>query len=497
MKKKIIMTLTTIMLTLSMGVSAFAGALAVNANGLVRVFKDSVNLDGSTYVDIDSMCNEFYLTYDYNEFNKTVNIYDGINTLTLKVDSDTGYLNGEAISVDTPPITDENGNLFLPLRFMAELFGCEVSYDENTRLITLTSDSKYVSNIGKYDNIPRDAVMYSYDDALATANTNNISRKQLALQYDEAERQLHLVQNQIDMTPNYSIDLSGLGMGDYTYNVGSSYVKEMLLAQDAIRNSLLLESDTTQALESGIELSLIAQINALTTAKVNYLLAEDSLALQKTNLDNLTLKNSLGLVSDSELKTAQNTYEQTKTTLNTLQTSIESAEQGLNSILGVDLNQNTYIDYDTTITGNNYDEDKLVKDALNNSINIKNARTEVKNAEGSMQIISNEDSYADKQLALNNANLAYAQSKKDAEKNARDAFNNYQMVIDNDAILHSAKDEAINTYNKVSASYMAGYVTLYEVEAAKLGIAKAEADILQNQLNYKLLTFQLDHPELF
>ncbi len=497
MKKKIIMTLTTIMLTLATSVSALAGPLAVNVNGLVRVFRESKNIDGSTYVDADSLTSEFYLTYDYNEFNGVCNIYDGTNTLTLKVGSNEGYLNGNPISVPTPPIVNEDGMLLLPLRFIGELFGCEVTYDNETGLITLSNGSPYVSNIGRYDDIPNGATVYTYEEALQTASDNNISRKQLALQYEEAERQLHLIQNQIDMTPNYSIDLSGLGMGDYTYNVGSDYVKQMLLAQDSIRNSLALESDTTAALDTGIELSLIAQENALITAKVNYLLAEESLKLQETNLENLTLKNSLGIVSDSELKTAQNNYDQTKASLNALQTSIDSAEQGLNSILGVDLDNNTYVEYDTTIEENKYDEEKLVRDALNNSINVKNARTAVKNAEGAMQIISSDDSYADKKLALNNANLAYAQAKKDAEKNARDTYNAYLMVIENDKMLNASKDEAINTYNKVAASYMAGYVTLYEVEAAKLGIAKAEADILQNQLNYKLLTFQLDHPELF
>ncbi len=496
MKKKIIMTISTVMLSLSMSLSAFAGMLTVDLNGLNRVFADSVNIEGNTYVDIDSASNQLYFNYDFNEYNNILNIFFNSNELILKVDSTTGYLNDDLIDVPNPPkIIDDT--LYVPLRYISETLGYSVDYNNETSQITIDNNSVYISSLSQYDNIPEDATVYTYDEALNVANNNSISKKQLLTQYEEAERQLKLIQNQIDITPNYSIDMSMYGMDGYTYNVGSSAVKTLLSSQEAIRDSLALEGDTTQALEDGIELSLLSQLNSLTIAKINYLLADESLSLQETNLKNLELKNSLGLVSDSELESAKNSYEQTEATLNTLESSIKSANVNLNSILGIDLDSQVYVDYDLNIDENIYDEEELVSQALSDSITIKNAENSVKSAKDAFNIVYSDDSKAEKQLALDNANYVLADAKTQTEKNARDAYSQYQAILNQDKSLKSARNDAITTYNTVLASYEAGYVTLYEVELAELGIANAEANILQNQLTCNLLVFQLEHPELF
>ncbi len=52
--------------------------------------------------------------------------------IVLKIDSSTVYVNGSAVSIDTPPYI-KNGRTMLPARFISETLGCTVTWDQARR----------------------------------------------------------------------------------------------------------------------------------------------------------------------------------------------------------------------------------------------------------------------------------------------------------------------------------------------------------------------------
>lgn len=66
---------------------------------------------------------------------------DGDMTILLTIDSDTAYVNGETIQLDSPAFID-NDRTYTPVRFIAEALGAEVSWEENGKTVTIQIPSR-------------------------------------------------------------------------------------------------------------------------------------------------------------------------------------------------------------------------------------------------------------------------------------------------------------------------------------------------------------------
>ena len=79
------------------------------------------------------------VTWDENT--NTATLTYGNDVISLTIDSATAYLNGEARTLDVAPTTI-NDRTMLPIRFIAESFGFDVEWDENTQTVTITVPAK-------------------------------------------------------------------------------------------------------------------------------------------------------------------------------------------------------------------------------------------------------------------------------------------------------------------------------------------------------------------
>lgn len=495
MKKKIVMTLLALSLTMTFSVSAFAGTLSINFNGVNRIFNEATNKDGVTVVDGDALCDALNISYDFDKMTGVITIRDKENTLVMKVKDNNATLNGEKIVLDTAPTKTENGTLLLPFRFIAETFGSDVSYDNLTKSIVVKNSARYYTNFGTLDDVSETTKVYTYDEALKRAKQGNISLKKTINQYDAIEKNLSEVNNSLMTTNAYAIRTNSDGKD--TYTIGNPAVSQLLVSKNSLSDTLDLKDDSVAATESAIELSLISSLNALENAKTTYLLTKNSLDIQKQNLDNTRLKNSLGLVSDADLKNAENNYSKALINLSLLDEQINVAKQNINSVMGLPLTADTYVSYDTTIEPKTFDVEKVVTNAKLNSITIKQAEIGVKQAEDAFNYIDTTFSYETKMRDLNSAELQLADAKNTVEKNVRSTYQTYNQLAENDKSLKASRTDAINKYNVAFSNYNAGNITKLDLDSAKLNIANFDAQILQNELSYKTISYQLSHPELF
>lgn len=97
-----------------------------------------VIVDGRTLVPIRAVMEKMGGTVNWlAETNTTEIRFDG-NRLQLVLDSPIAFYNGEAHKMDVSPIAYNNRTL-LPLRFVAEQFGFNVGWVEDTRTVVITT----------------------------------------------------------------------------------------------------------------------------------------------------------------------------------------------------------------------------------------------------------------------------------------------------------------------------------------------------------------------
>ena len=92
----------------------------------------------TTLVGFRSILEELGATVEWNEETRTVTAIKDDIEIILTIDSDVAYVNGESIKLLTAPKIMEDSTM-IPVRFISEQLGMKVSWDGDTKLITITS----------------------------------------------------------------------------------------------------------------------------------------------------------------------------------------------------------------------------------------------------------------------------------------------------------------------------------------------------------------------
>jgi hypothetical protein len=94
-----------------------------------------------TLVPVRAVAEAMGGTVDWNATTRTATVTVGSNTLELTLGKNIALFNGTATPIDTDPKVLPliiNGRTMLPLRFVVESLGAQVSYDQATKTITIT-----------------------------------------------------------------------------------------------------------------------------------------------------------------------------------------------------------------------------------------------------------------------------------------------------------------------------------------------------------------------
>jgi len=94
-------------------------------------------LNGRTLVPIRFVSESLGATVKWNQDTQEVTVaLDGKN-IVLTVDSDTAWVDGNRVNLDTSPVI-KDGRTLVPIRFLAENFGGGVAWDSETRTVTIS-----------------------------------------------------------------------------------------------------------------------------------------------------------------------------------------------------------------------------------------------------------------------------------------------------------------------------------------------------------------------
>ncbi len=94
-------------------------------------------IKGATMVPVRAIAEIFGALVDYEAQTKKITVKLGETVIELFVGQEKAKLNGSDVKVSPPP-TVVKGKTMVPFRFIAEALGAQVSYDKNTKEITIT-----------------------------------------------------------------------------------------------------------------------------------------------------------------------------------------------------------------------------------------------------------------------------------------------------------------------------------------------------------------------
>ncbi len=139
--------------------NAYAAVLEVNVGGVsVNSLKDGavntitleeapyINESGRTMVPIRAITESFGAEVSWNGETREVTIKNGENSIVLTIDKSTAVVDGNEMAMDSAPEI-KGGRTFVPLRFIGEALGYNLNYVASTKQIII-DDSKIAFKYG-------------------------------------------------------------------------------------------------------------------------------------------------------------------------------------------------------------------------------------------------------------------------------------------------------------------------------------------------------------
>lgn len=141
MKRLVKLVLLTMILTMLGTAASFAGSgsIQVKLDGK-EIVSDSppVIVDGRTLVPARALFEAMGGTVSWNEASREVSVsVDDVN-VKLKINSKKAYINGTEKTLDVPAKIIKNRTM-IPVRFVSEAAGCQVSWDGKNRIVSIVS----------------------------------------------------------------------------------------------------------------------------------------------------------------------------------------------------------------------------------------------------------------------------------------------------------------------------------------------------------------------
>lgn len=112
--------------------------ITVKVNGqLVNFDQPPTIIDGRTLVPVRAIFEALGASVEWNGETQTVTSKRGNTTVTLAIDSNKMQKNGNAVTLDVPAQMI-NDRTLVPARAVAEAFGCDVDWNGDTQMVTIT-----------------------------------------------------------------------------------------------------------------------------------------------------------------------------------------------------------------------------------------------------------------------------------------------------------------------------------------------------------------------
>ncbi|AHM56865.1 secreted protein [Peptoclostridium acidaminophilum DSM 3953] len=157
MKRILLLSLMFVVFVFSGLVSAQEISVVID-NKKVEFDVKPVIENGRTLVPFRKLFEELGLKVDWNESQRTASAYSEDSSATVKIGGKYAYVNGRIVELDILPKIVSSRTL-VPLRFISEAFGSNVTWDNEKRIVNIKTGEKPVSQadelpiVGSYEKL--------------------------------------------------------------------------------------------------------------------------------------------------------------------------------------------------------------------------------------------------------------------------------------------------------------------------------------------------------
>ncbi|MGL4790274.1 MAG: copper amine oxidase N-terminal domain-containing protein, partial [Anaerotignaceae bacterium] len=143
MKRKTLGGLVVLAMFLSMATTVFGSDIRINNVKTSQSITTEIQ-NGYTMVPLRYISEQFGCEVSYNEEAKIAIVEKQEMSLKFPINSSTVYVNGTASQLDAPAFIKDNST-YVPLRFIVSTLGGTITYNEATKIINInTNDGREV-----------------------------------------------------------------------------------------------------------------------------------------------------------------------------------------------------------------------------------------------------------------------------------------------------------------------------------------------------------------
>ena len=143
--KKLTTLLVTTVLVMATAMTSFAGEITVKVNGSKVNFPDVkpyTDQNDRTLVPIRFIADNLGAETSWNEEKQTATIKKDDKTIDICIRCKKIFVNGKQVETDSIGEKKDDIRTMVPLRFISEMFGAKVGWDEKTLTVTIDTDVK-------------------------------------------------------------------------------------------------------------------------------------------------------------------------------------------------------------------------------------------------------------------------------------------------------------------------------------------------------------------
>lgn len=341
----------------------------------------------------------------------------------------------------------------------------------------------------KIKDIVKEEKMVTYDQAVQLAIDNNSTLRSLADTVELMEDNKSLLHTTTYSSPN---------PGEEQFLFMSSSRLNSLVAMNNYDTGIKTSKLQSKILRIGAEVSVKSffgnikdQEKQLQLLKKNYEIAQKQLLEGQTKL-------KLGVISQNEFTTLQNTVKEMEQNITLQELSIQDTYIELNKLLGLDADTVYDIQYDVTFEPLDLqtDIDTYVNKKVKTDVSLEIERVKAEDAKFGVNMFSdtgNGSSYNEKKNNEKTANRSLMDAVETKKKDIRTAYVQLQQMESKQKNLEIALENAKTDYQTAKVNYTVGNITETQLKQAELAIIKAENDIQQNILQYDMLRYTFDN----
>ena len=459
------------------GTSLSVSGISVCIDEVLQEYEiQPVNVDGTVYVPMRAVFEAFGASVQWNGEERSVLAEKEDSSIYFQIGAPYASQNGMLVYLEQPPFL-EGGTTMVPLRMVGESLGYEVEWDNKTKTVFINTKQE---ETGQEEGAGKKIL--TYEQAINQGVRNNSS-------FLSAQRALSRIE---DTNENY-------------YVSSHTYIAKEVLAKKELNTQEKWAQINLELIPQVVGNEIKNQMDDITLTRKEAETAREKVALSEENLRLETLKYKAGLTSKATYESAVLEKEQSESTHQSLEKTLEGKLLSLSSALGEDVSQYETFEYKSSIEEVTEEElEEKIKEALADDPYVWYAQQTVELKEYGLLTYDYNINYNMGGESYTSVKLDLSEAKTNAEKMAEDLetviekrYNQLQQLTVSYEGMQIGLKSLVQQLETAEKQYDAGLITAYPIKELKQTIRETILEMEKLQVQYGQMKVLFEIPYLY